>query len=71
VAIYNRVCDHEGASLDAAKLSRECLVCPWHAKRVKPLAIVKLNPDGCQKLEVGPGYEVVIEEGRMTILGIS
>ncbi len=70
-AIYNRVCDHEGASLDVAKLSRECLVCPWHAKRVKPLAVLELNAAERQTLQVGPGYEVAVENGCMTIVGIS
>jgi hypothetical protein len=71
ISIFNRVCDHEGAPLDCALLSGGVLVCPWHAKRVKPLAIVKLDAADRQSMEVGPGYEVVIEDSRMTIAGVA
>ncbi len=37
VLVFDRVCTHEGAGLDEALPGRDCLVCPWHAKRVRPL----------------------------------
>ncbi len=70
LSIFTRVCDHEGASLDCAVFTGEVLVCPWHAKRVKPLATVRLGERDRQELTVGPGYEIVIDQGRMTIAGL-
>jgi hypothetical protein len=71
VSIFNRVCDHEGAPLDCALLTGDSLVCPWHAKRVKPLVTMQLDAPDRQAVEVGPGYEIVMEDSRMTISGVS
>ena len=32
-----RLCAHEGASLDCARLMNGRVSCPWHAKRIAPL----------------------------------
>lgn len=37
VHAFPRLCNHEGACLDSARLSDGALTCPWHARRVKPL----------------------------------
>jgi nitrite reductase/ring-hydroxylating ferredoxin subunit len=71
ILIFSRVCDHEGASLDGASLKGGCLTCPWHAKRVKPLATVRLDAPSRQVLEIGPGYKIVIEDRRITVAGVS
>jgi hypothetical protein len=39
--IYDRTCQHEGALLDSAALSGNCLRCPWHGRLVKPLGIIE------------------------------
>lgn len=71
VSIFNRVCDHEGASLDTAPLTAGCLTCPWHAKRVKPLATVRLDGPDRQTLELESGHGIVIEDRRMMIVGVA
>jgi hypothetical protein len=38
VRVYPRMCMHEGASLDACVESGRALRCPWHGRRVEPLA---------------------------------
>ena len=40
VLVFPRVCLHAGASLDDAKIDGDCIVCPWHGKRIAPLANV-------------------------------
>jgi hypothetical protein len=67
--IFDRVCEHEGASLDGATMAGDCLVCPWHARRVKPLVSVDLSSPGAQRLAFGPAHEVLIEDQMCTIFG--
>ena len=43
VLVFPRVCLHAGASLDDAKIDGDCIVCPWHGKRIAPLANVKVG----------------------------
>jgi hypothetical protein len=69
--IFQRHCDHEGACLDAAAVAGSCLICPWHAKRVKPLAIVMLDAAEPQRLQIGHDYGIFVEKERCTITGIS
>jgi nitrite reductase/ring-hydroxylating ferredoxin subunit len=38
--VFPRVCLHAGASLDDAKIDGDCIICPWHGKRIAPLANV-------------------------------
>ncbi len=71
VSIFNRVCDHEGASLDSAPLTGGCLTCPWHAKRVKPLATLRVDAPIRQALELESGHGVVIENSQMIIAGVA
>lgn len=40
VLVFPRVCMHAGALLDDAKLEGDCIVCPWHGRRIAPLANV-------------------------------
>jgi nitrite reductase/ring-hydroxylating ferredoxin subunit len=40
VFVFPRVCLHAGASLDDAKIDGDCIVCPWHGKRIQPLSVL-------------------------------
>jgi nitrite reductase/ring-hydroxylating ferredoxin subunit len=70
VMIFDRVCTHEGASLDDATLRNGCLVCPWHAKRVKPVATVRLGADTPQQVQLDSGYEIRVERDLCSIVGL-
>ena len=34
VLVFPRVCLHAGAPLDDAKIDGDCIICPWHGKRI-------------------------------------
>ena len=40
VLVFPRVCLHAGALLDDAKIEGDCIICPWHGRRIGPLANV-------------------------------
>lgn len=42
VAIYPRICEHEGASLDCAMGQEKGLRCPWHGRLIRPIASLDL-----------------------------
>ena len=42
VAIYSRICEHEGANLDCAMRQEKGLRCPWHGRLVRPIASLDL-----------------------------
>jgi nitrite reductase/ring-hydroxylating ferredoxin subunit len=70
VMIFDRVCGHEGAALDDATLQSGCLICPWHAKRVKPVARVQLGATELQWIRLDSGCEISIEEDICSIVGL-
>ena len=37
LALYPRMCDHEGACLDNALLNKNIMSCPWHGKKLKSI----------------------------------
>jgi len=37
LALYPRMCDHEGACLDNAILNKNIMSCPWHGKKLKAI----------------------------------
>ena len=37
LALYPRMCDHEGACLDNATLNKNIMSCPWHGKKLKAI----------------------------------
>lgn len=39
---YARLCPHEGAELDDAEVDDGCQACPWHGRRLPPLAVLDL-----------------------------
>jgi hypothetical protein len=70
VMIFDRVCSHEGAALDDAVFQNGCLVCPWHAKRIKPLARVQIGSASTQRLSLDSGCEITIEQDSCSITGL-
>jgi hypothetical protein len=67
ILVFDRVCGHEGACLDDAIQTNERLVCPWHAKRVKPLARFDLLNQQPQRLTAGPHYSLLVDGSRRTV----
>ena len=59
VLVFPRVCLHAGASLDDAKIEGDCIICPWHGKRIGAIADFNTLQDSshCNKsgltMEVG------------------
>jgi nitrite reductase/ring-hydroxylating ferredoxin subunit len=39
LSLFQRMCLHEGASLDGQKCTNGTILCPWHGRAFKPLAI--------------------------------
>ena len=37
LALYPRMCDHEGACMDNAILNKNIMACPWHGKKIKAI----------------------------------
>jgi hypothetical protein len=70
VSIYERICDHEGACLDAADISNGSLICPWHAKRVKPIGSFVIGSDDPMRLAIGHGRELLVDGLSLTITGV-
>lgn len=46
--VFPRMCSHEGASLDGCAVREGAIACPWHGRRVGPVASFDLRPDGCR-----------------------
>ncbi len=42
ILFYQRMCMHEGASLDEAKCVDTNIKCPWHGKLIQPLAVLNI-----------------------------
>ena len=67
VLVFPRVCLHAGASLDDAKVDGDCIVCPWHGKRIQPLAVlVDAKPIST---DYSRGVAVRVENSLLTIDG--
>lgn len=43
VLAYARMCPHEGADLDPVAAAGRCQVCPWHGRKLTPLAVIDLD----------------------------
>ena len=68
VLVFPRVCLHAGASLDDAKIDGDCIVCPWHGKRIQPLA--KLVDAKLMTTDQMRGVSVRVENRKLTIDGL-
>ena len=67
VLIFPRVCLHAGASLDDAKIDGDCIVCPWHGKRIQPLSV--LMDAKPVSIDDSRGVAVRVENRLLTIDG--
>jgi len=65
--VYDRVCLHEGACLDEARLAGESLVCPWHARRIQPLAVLPIAPDSDLQVQCGSRYLLTVRGEDCTV----
>ncbi|HYF44965.1 MAG TPA: Rieske (2Fe-2S) protein, partial [Acidimicrobiales bacterium] len=43
IQAFPRMCPHEGADLDDAPVEDGCLTCPWHGRRLAPVAILDMD----------------------------
>jgi hypothetical protein len=69
--VFDRVCTHEGACLDTADIRQGALLCPWHAKRVKPLAMLNIDPSSDAKtITLQGGYSLSLYGTSCTIIGV-
>ena len=45
IQVFPRACPHQGASLDQVACRSGTLSCPWHGRRIPPLAAFRFNED--------------------------
>ena len=46
ISIFQRMCDHEGTSLDNSSCIKNSIRCPLHGKTFRPLATFDINSKG-------------------------
>lgn len=64
VTVFDATCPHRGANLGyGGKLDRDCIVCPFHGKRIK------LGGDGQRRLTVGQHYVTQAGEAVFVRIG--
>jgi len=51
VLVFGTVCPHEGADLSGARCENGRLVCPWHGRKVQPLARIPVGQHGEVRLD--------------------
>ena len=66
--VFPRICLHAGAMLDDAKIEDDCLRCPWHGKRIKP--IFEFNLDGQTNSYESSGIRMIIEKHVLRVEGV-
>jgi Rieske 2Fe-2S protein len=71
ILVYDRVCSHEGACLDEARLAGQVVVCPWHAKRVKPLATFAAGLSDLQSVDLGDGRSLEVSGTTLRAVGLT
>ena len=62
---FSRMCPHEGADLDAQSLSGRCQVCPWHGRKLTPVAVLDLADD--EPSAVAEHHRLTVEDGALRI----
>ena len=60
VLAFARMCPHEGAALDGIPCTDGHVRCPWHARKLSPVAVVDLD---------APGDAVATDRHRITVQG--
>ena len=66
VQVFALSCEHEGADLSTARREKDCLVCPWHGRLVRPIAKIDLI-SGVSELEQSFVSSVVLEMETLII----
>ncbi len=66
--VFPRICLHAGALLDDAKIEDNCVRCPWHGKRIKP--IFDFNLDSQTKSYESSGIKLTIEKQVLRFEGL-
>jgi nitrite reductase/ring-hydroxylating ferredoxin subunit len=67
VLVFPRVCLHAGALLDDAKIDGDCVVCPWHGKRIQPI-FKGISTQNENKADLN-GVSVRLEDNTIQING--
>lgn len=62
---FARMCPHEGADLDEVAISGRCQVCPWHGRKLRPVAVVDLAADS--PMAETDRHQLVVEDGRLQV----
>jgi hypothetical protein len=65
--IFQRMCPHEGASLDKQKCEFGKIKCPWHGRMHSPLAIFSLNSENSQSLS-SKFHHFILAENVLTVI---
>ena len=65
--VFPRICLHAGALLDDAKVEDNCVRCPWHGKKIKP--IFEFNLDDQTKSYESSGIKMTIEKQVLRVEG--
>lgn len=64
VLVFHRACPHEGASLDEVACKGGALSCPWHGRRVQPLAAFRWGEDAAFTVE---GYRFQVTGMQLVV----
>jgi zinc protease len=65
ISIGPRMCMHEGACLDGAKLEAQTLRCPWHGRKIKMFTTILVEPS--LPKEVMPGLIISQTNSELVI----
>jgi hypothetical protein len=65
VLAFTRMCPHEGANLDDVARSGRCQECPWHGRKLLPMAVVDLDAES--PAADSDRHHFAVEEGRLHI----
>ncbi len=67
IAVFPRMCLHEGAGLDAAPCRGGKLRCPWHGRVLGPLTELRVDSGGAATATQTLEHEISLVEGTITI----
>jgi nitrite reductase/ring-hydroxylating ferredoxin subunit len=62
---FPRMCPHEGADLDPIPLTEDCLTCPWHGRRLPPVATLDLTED--EVTATTASHQLVVTDGELHV----
>ncbi|MEL7207728.1 MAG: Rieske 2Fe-2S domain-containing protein, partial [Actinomycetota bacterium] len=67
ILAFGRMCPHEGADLDEIDCVDDQLKCPWHGRKLAPLAVIDL--DGSER-EATSGEHRITREGDNLVISV-